>query len=94
MEIFNKAKTFLSNILASIALKRPANNSQVNFQKNSFWKKSMANKPFQNTNGYRNWNKIKRLCLKSYFPGTFAYVFWDLFAQMEFDFGEQQKCSL
>ena len=36
-------------------LKRPANNSQVNYKKIFKIKNGMANKPFENTNGYKNW---------------------------------------
>ena len=35
---------------------RPANNSQVNFKKILILKKSIANRPFENTNDYKKWN--------------------------------------
>ena len=36
-------------------IKRPANNSQVNYKKFFSIKNGMTNRPFQNTNGYKIW---------------------------------------
>ena len=53
---------------------RPANNSQKKKKNIFFLKKSIANKPFLNTNGYKIWMEIKQPYLKLYFLETFAYV--------------------